>query len=157
MIEGEISTDEPGYVFGRGVTNEEIRAAARAAQFPDDGIAEIARFGLPPRFRRFASAPVIPNGTFGEVIALEGPARDQFVRIGAYNGNAATGVLTRFWNATVENRSCGDSSYRDGHRRVGSTEVTVRGGVPKAVVDQIVANLKAVDQQRLDAFRSQVG
>jgi hypothetical protein len=145
------------YVFGRDLTEEQMLTAARAALFPDAGNPEIPPAGLPPNFRRFAAAPVVPNGTYGEVIELRRAEDRKFVRISAYDGDAAADVLTRFWNATVVNQECSEWHDPKLHRLVDGTDVFLASNTSSDVLDGVAAGLTTTDQAGFDAFRAQVG
>ena len=154
-IEGEISTDTPGYVFARDLSERQLLAAARAAHFAGRTRVEIPARGLPDGFRRVASAPVIPNGTFGDRITLTTGDGRHFVSIGAYDGDAAADLLTRFWNATATKAPCGGRDDGKLGRAVAGTDVYLSGNPPQ-VVDEVADHLVATDPAGLQAFRAKV-
>jgi hypothetical protein len=159
-IQGEISTDTPGYVFGRDLTVEQVLAAALAAHYPGWDEAEppagISALGLPDGFRRVATAPVVPNSTHvGETIRLTNADGTNTVTIAAYVGDAAADLMTRFWSATVLHEPCGNTKVRT-VRNVDGTNVIVAAGAPQEIVDQVARGLRATDQKGFDAFRAKI-
>lgn len=162
-IQGEINTDEPGYVFGRDLTDNQVITAAHAAHFagqiPEDPPATIGTRGLPDGFRKVATAPVVPNVTTpasGQMVRLTNADGTQDVSIVAYDGDRASDLLTQFWNATISKTPCG---YRNRATAltIGDTEVLVGGHTSTETLDQIVANLTATDQSGFEAFRAKIG
>jgi hypothetical protein len=151
-VSGQANADEESYVLGRGVSDDDFFAAARAARFPNDAEAEIPALGLPDGFRKVATARVIPNASNqGETIRLVNADADAYAEIVAYRGDAAADLLTQFWNATVVNQTCRDQA-RTG-LSIGSTSVTVEGST-RDVVDQISKRLTATDAAGYAAFRA---
>lgn len=157
-IEGEVRTEQPTYVFGRELTETQLNTAASAAQFPESGVAEIATHGLPSGFRRVASAPVIPNAVFGEVIELRDASGNKSIRIGGYDGDAAADMLTRFWNATVVPEPCQSNyQHRKAHGAVDGADVYLTGNTSQALLEQVAANLTTTDQAGFEAFQAKTG
>ena len=74
-IEGEVRTDEPGYVVGRDVSEAVVRRAARGFRVGPGRSSHIEADAIPDGFRRRASAPIVPLSTFNpgryESIALD--------------------------------------------------------------------------------------
>jgi hypothetical protein len=158
-VVGQVDTEESGYVIGRDVTEAQILVAARAARFPPSDRAEIPGEGLPSAFRQAATAPVPPNAAFGEIISLANAETNENLSIGAYEGDAAADLVTRFWAATVAKAECEGSTgpYAKTQLRVGETDVFVDGSTSQQVVDGVAASLVATDEAGLEAFRAKVG
>jgi hypothetical protein len=151
-IEGEIDTDQPGYVLTRDLSEQELKVAARAAQFGEDR-ASIPPSGMPSGFRRVAAAPVIPNSTIGDRISLTNYSGRRFVTIGIYDGDAAANVLTRFWNATVNDIPCSRDDIKTTRTMHGS-HVYATGDTSPGFLARIVDSLVVTDHAGLDAFRA---
>jgi hypothetical protein len=150
----EIDTDQPGYVLGRGLTEAQVVAAARAANITRTS-ATIGADGLPPKFRRVATAPVVPNALLGERITLVRDDGEHSVWIGAYDTSGAAKTLARFWRATVNDRNCRWQYVRRTAVDVGDTTVYVEGGTSRRIVREVASNLVKTDEKGWAAFRKQ--
>jgi hypothetical protein len=154
VVSGEMDTDQPGYVMGRELTDAQALAAARAARFAPPDAAMIGADGLPPNFRRIATAPVAPFSAFGEVIHLRPVDGRRLVRISAYEGDDATELLTRFWRVALPRDPCEEGATA--RQRLGDTEILVTGNVDQALVDRIASGLRAADHAGFERFRARI-
>jgi hypothetical protein len=146
--------DTSGFLFGRGVTDEQILTARAGSRLAEHDRIVIGRDSLPRGFVEVAAAWIDPDQMMGEVVTLLDPVGRE-VRIGAFDGDQAAQYLSRFWDATGVGTCAEDVSSRV-TRSVGDTHVTVEGDVPRAVVRDIANRLRATDRRTFDAFREQV-
>jgi hypothetical protein len=144
-----------GFVLGRDLDEETVQRGAKGAEFPADGPARIAASALPAGFEQFARAPVTPNAAFGQVIELTGPDGQSFVEIGAYDGDAASDAVARFWADTVVRGRC-DDRYSRSYATVDGTNVLMRGTAPTSIVQRITAALRSSDPAGLAKFSGSV-
>jgi hypothetical protein len=155
ILATEVDTDQPGYVLGRDLTEEQVITAARAARFVAGESSEIRAEGLPEGFRRVATAPVAPGSVFGEVVRLMADDGSSLIEIGAYEGDAASELLTRFWNSAADDDLCRTEPFATATRRIDRTNVVVRGH-SQALVEQVADRLRAVERTEFEAFRAKI-
>jgi hypothetical protein len=157
-FEGERDADSEasGMVLGRDLDEPTLRRVAQAADFATD-TPRIPEGALPDGFEQYVRAPVMPNAAFGQVIELTGPGGggDGWLEVGAYDGDAASHAVARFWGDTVVRAKC-DDNYSRAFATVDGTNVLLRGTAPKPVMDQIAANLRSTDAAGLAAFSGSV-
>ena len=142
-----------GFVIGRDLTEDQVLSAARAATFVHGQDATVPQKALPSDFFKLASAPVVPNQEFGEVLRLTNADGTQSVSVGAYDGNAAADQVTDFWNTTVATKPCGEGNAPQRTGRIGSTSYRVTGHTTAAITGAIESHLVATDQAGLEAFQ----
>jgi hypothetical protein len=157
-FEGERDADseESGMVLGRGLDEPTLRRVAQSADFTTDA-PRIPKASLPDGFEQYVRAPVTPNAAFGQVIELTGPGGggDGWLEIGAYDGDAASDALARFWGDTVVRAKC-DDGYSRASAIVDGTNVLLRGTAPKPIMEQVVAALRSTDAAGLAKFSGSV-
>lgn len=161
VVSGEMDTDQPGYVIGRDLTDEQVEAAARATAFPTLDTehpppAEIEPAGLPAGFRKVAVAPVVPFAVAGEVVDLRSADGGHWVRIGAYDGDDAGDLLTRFWHAVLPDDPCDHRGNPIARRQIGGTDAFVQSDSSQEFVDRIADRLRATDRDGFERFRRRV-
>jgi hypothetical protein len=156
-FEGERDTDseERGTVLGRDLDEPTLRRVAQAADFATD-TPRIPEGALPDGFEQYVRAPVMPNAAFGQVIELTGPGGgdDGWLEVGAYDGDAASDALARFWGETVVRAKCDD--FARVFTTVDGTNVLLRGTAPKAAMEQVAAKLRTTDAAGLAKFSGSV-
>jgi hypothetical protein len=143
--------DSFGYVFGRGVTDEQLVRVRDGARLDDDGQLVVDADALPRGFEPVAIAPLPPEGSFAEIVTLVREDGRDSVRINAYDGDEAAEYLGRFWDAAVADQHCLRKSGTRTSRTLGDTRVGVEG--PDARTgDAVARRLRTTDRRGFDRF-----
>jgi hypothetical protein len=152
------SSDTVDVVAARGLDDDAVITAARAAHVSGDRAAAIAASALPDGVTRLVNnAGINPDDTYpAENVILVDATGDRRITVDVFAATAVERAFTRFWVDQASRRGSGAApahavmAANDGHA------VVARGDVPASVLRVVVASFASVDDAGWQAFRARV-
>ena len=137
--ERDAGSEEWGFVLGRDLDEPTLRRVAKAADFATD-TPRIPQLRSPRWLRAVRPVAGHPQRRVRPGHRATGPGGggNGWLEIGAYDGDAASDAVARFWGDTVVRAKC-DDNYRRASATVDGTNVLLLGTAPKPVMETVVA------------------
>jgi hypothetical protein len=152
------ATDTVHVVAARGLDDDAVGRAARAARVSRDGAPTIASSALPDGVTRLVSdAGVSPDDAYpAEQVILVDANGGQRITVDVYDATAAERAFTKFWVDQASRRGEGSARERAAMATRGGRVVVARGGVPASALREVAASFAPVDDAGWQAFRGRV-